>query len=410
MSVADADETYAEPAAARRGLQAGTQLGRFVLRRMLGEGGMGVVWAAHDPDLDREIAIKVLRHHVEASPALRKRLLREARAMARLKHPNVITVYEVGSAGDTDFIAMELVDGVTMDEWLTHEPPAEDVWRALMSAGRGLAAAHAAGLVHRDFKPHNVLRSRNGRVLVTDFGLARGLGDEPANVEETPVPRESREKVALEETIDASPTKTPSVTPKTDSVLDSPLTQTGAMIGTPAYMAPEQFHGAPPDPRTDQFAYCISAWQALTGARPFSGDTLEELRRAAAGGVAGVVADLPKPVRAVLARGLDPDPAKRWPDLDALIEALEATRRPPAKRWPFALAGAVLVAALVVVVARAQDESTRVADACEPADRAFEPARDLPAPVGRAFEEVRTEWVASYQNACNAAPSKQRDA
>jgi eukaryotic-like serine/threonine-protein kinase len=157
------DQTYAEGDGATRALTPGTQLGRFTLRHVLGEGGMGVVWAAHDPDLDREIAIKLLRTHVQASPALRKRLLREARAMARLKHPNVITVYEVGSSGDTDFIAMELVDGLTLDAWLTHDPTREDVWRAVLAAGRGLAAAHAAELVHRDFKPHNVLRPSRSR-------------------------------------------------------------------------------------------------------------------------------------------------------------------------------------------------------------------------------------------------------
>ena len=403
--VAEVDETLAEEARAGKPLAAGAQLGRFTLRRVLGEGGMGVVWAAHDPDLDREIAIKVLRHQTAASPALRKRLLREARAMARLKHPNVITVYEVGSTGDTDFIAMELVEGTTMDDWLSHAPPADDVWRALIAAGRGLAAAHAAGLVHRDFKPHNVLRSRDGRVLVTDFGLARGLGDDTAEQQvEVVVPT----SVALDETIDATKsTPTPS---RTDSVLDSPLTQTGAMIGTPAYMAPEQFHGAPPDPRTDQFAYCITAWQALTGARPFHGDTLEELRRAAAGGVDAVVADLPKPVRTVLARGLDPDPAKRWPELGTLIDALEETRRPPMKRWPFVLAGAVLVAALIFVVARAKDESRRAQIECAPAEQVFEPARELGEPTARAFEQFRGKWIKSYQGACNAPASKHRDA
>ena len=415
----EVDQTYAERASSAKSLVAGAQLGRFTLRRLLGEGGMGVVWAAHDPDLDREIAIKLLRHQAQASPALRKRLLREARAMARLKHPNVITVYEVGSSGDTDFIAMELVEGRTLDEWLAHDPPRDDVWRALIAAGRGLAAAHAAGLVHRDFKPHNVLRSRDGRVLVTDFGLARGLGDE-GGVEEPPQRELPADAAGLEETLEAR-TPSPAVTPaRTDSLLDSPLTQTGAMIGTPAYMAPEQFHGAPPDPRTDQFAYCISAWQALTGARPFHGDTLDELRKAASRGVEGVVADLAKPLRAVLARGLDPDPSRRWPDLDALLDALERTQRPLRGVSPYVIAAGVVVVAIVAVLAKRADKARPAVATCEPAEHVFaeawsessraELAKTAPDAivdrVARGFERFRAKWIASYQEACNAPPSK----
>jgi tRNA A-37 threonylcarbamoyl transferase component Bud32/tetratricopeptide (TPR) repeat protein len=405
------DQTYAEGAGAVQRIAVGAQLGRFTLRRVLGEGGMGVVWAAHDPDLDREIAIKLLRHHVQASAALRKRLLREARAMARLKHPNVITVYEVGSSGDTDFIAMELVEGRTLDDWLAHDPPRDDVWAAVLAAGRGLVAAHAAELVHRDFKPHNVLRARDGRVLVTDFGLARGLGEEGTVVEAMPA-----REVALDVTLEATPSRT-------DSLLDSPLTQTGAMIGTPAYMAPEQFHGAAPDPRTDQFAYCITVWQALTGARPFHGDTLEALRDATTRGVDDVVANLAKPVRAVLARGLDPDPAKRWPDMSALLEALERARKPPRRVWPLIGAVGAIALAINIFVFTRSDETPRAAVGCEPAERVFAEAwsdaaraelAHLPEPVVQrvagAFEQFRDTWTASYKEACNAPPSKIVDA
>src|SRR5437763_16831676 len=157
-----------------------------------------------------------------------------------------------------------------------------------MSAGRGLAAAHEAGLVHRDFKPHNILRSHDGRVLVTDFGLARGAGDDGAPA----APIDPNVDVALDVT------QTPR---RTDQILDSTLTQPGQLIGTPAYVAPEQYDGAAPDPRTDQFAFCVTAWQALTGERPFEGRNIEELRRAARGGVAGVKAKLPRAVRAALA-------------------------------------------------------------------------------------------------------------
>ena len=149
--------------------------------------------------------------------------------MARLKHRNVLTVYEVGSVGDRDFIAMELVDGASLDSWLATRPPWREVLAALLAAGRGLAAAHAAGLVHRDFKPDNVLRRHDGRVLVTDFGLARGVADGPTRRSSC---RRGRRHGGR----------------RADPVLDSTLTQTGAMIGTPAYMAPEQFAGSDAGP------------------------------------------------------------------------------------------------------------------------------------------------------------------
>jgi eukaryotic-like serine/threonine-protein kinase len=168
------DETLEDARRKRDDLAPGALVGKYRLERVLGSGGMGVVWAAHDPDLERTIALKLLRGAAaDADPHARQRLLREARAMAKLAHPNVIVVYEVGTAGDRDFIAMELVDGSSLDVWLADKPARKDAWQAVLAAGRGLAAAHAAGLVHRDFKPHNVLRARDGRIVVTDFGLAR---------------------------------------------------------------------------------------------------------------------------------------------------------------------------------------------------------------------------------------------
>ncbi len=330
----------------------GATLGGYRLEHVLGEGGMGIVWAAHDPDLDRLVAIKVLRSS-HASSSLRARLQREARAMARLKDPNVLTVYEVGSDRDRDFIVMELVDGTTLDVWITDQAPArEAIYDALLAAGRGLAAAHAAGLVHRDFKPHNVLRGRDGRVLVTDFGLARGLGDETPLPVATPSPLPA--VAALEETMEATPVAAARTPHTHDSVLDSPLTQTGALLGTPAYMAPEQFEGAAPDRRTDQFAFAVTAWQALTGKRPYDGSTLAQLASAARHGVRDVKTDLPARVRAVLARGLDPDPARRWPDLAALLHALARARRPRVPRWAWlsAIAAAVALAAIALAATR----------------------------------------------------------
>src|SRR4051812_48523430 len=212
-----ADETVEAAGAAspRAALVAGATLGKYRLDRVLGSGGMGVVWAAHDPDLERAVALKVLRYQ-DAGVELRRRLLREARAMARLKHPNVLTVYEVDSEADRDFIAMELVEGQSLDQWLEARPSRDEIWQAIIAAGRGLAAAHRGGLVHRDFKPHNVLRSDDGRVLVTDFGLARGHGEDagPGLALDTTLPVAAS---GLDATIDATPSRSA-------GSLDVPLT------------------------------------------------------------------------------------------------------------------------------------------------------------------------------------------
>jgi serine/threonine protein kinase len=404
------DETAPDARASNpRLLEPGAQLGKYKLARLLGEGGMGQVWAAHDPDLDRDVALKLLRAE-NAAPQLRTLLLREARAMARLKHPNVLTVYEVGSEGDRDYIAMELVDGLNLDQWLATTPPRQDVWHALLAAGRGLAAAHRAGLVHRDFKPHNVLRSRDGRVLVTDFGLARGVGDEPVQ----PVPASLDTPIALDVTLDAQ---------GKDSVLDSPLTQTGALIGTPAYMAPEQYTGSPPDPRTDQFAFCVTVWQALTGERPFQGQTLDELRRQTSRGVKDLKTKLPARVRGVLVRGLDPDPARRWDDLDDLIAALEKHTTKRRRAWwisASAMAIGTIVARLLVDAMHPKPQPPPPSPyACQAPEQAFADAwtserrNALESRVGaaaslvsRALDDLRHGWLEAYAAACAAPPSQ----
>ena len=373
---ADAGTGYSGPVA----LKAGAQLGKYRLDRILGEGGMGVVWAAHDPDLERAVAIKVLRH-AEATTQLRQRLLREARAMAKLKHANVLTVYEVGTVDDRDYIAMELVDGQSLDEWLGHATY-EERWDAILAAGRGLAAAHAAGVVHRDFKPHNILRSRNGRVLVTDFGLARGMVGED----------------------DAVPF---SATRSGDAVLDTPMTQTGALIGTPAYMAPEQYRGAAPDPRTDQFAFCVTAWQALTGDRPFKGATLEEMRNAVEGGVAHIPTKLPKAVRAVLARGLDPDPAERYSSLEELLDALERAAKLPARRRGFIVAAFGLVMAGALIFQQTRSNNSVAANDCDHPERIFAATwthGQLKGRAGDAIDQFGKRWVDAYTQACRGAP------
>ena len=370
-------------------LMAGAPIGGYELQHVLGEGGMGVVWCAHDPLLDRTIAIKVLKSR-DVAAAMRTRLLREAQAMAAIKHPNVLTVHRVGTEADRDYIVMELVDGGPLDHWLAFGPPDAEVMEALLAAGRGLAAAHAAGLVHRDFKPNNVLRSKEGRVLVTDFGLARGLGEDWSA------------PVGATGSLDPDAQVTPT---SRDNVLDAALTKTGALIGTPAYMAPEQFTGAEPDPRTDQFAYCVTVWQALTGARPFHGRTLDELRQAANQGVAAVIAQLDKPMRSVLTRGLDPDPAKRWPDMATLLRELEHAGRPPKRRWPWIAGGlAIAVAAIATAIAVTRPSAAPV---CEPVDSAWSNASKVSLPehpwLAGALDDHKRRWVESYDQTCKTS-------
>src|SRR5262249_21319049 len=246
-------------------LPRGARVGRLVVDAFLGAGGMGVVYRAVDPRLDRPVALKLLRSELSGDEA-RARLLREAQAMARLSHPNVIVVYEVGTFGGQTFVAMELVTGQTLRDWLR---AAKRPWRAVLDrfvqAGRGLAAAHAAGIVHRDFKPANVLLAADARVRVLDFGLARAGAEAPA--------------------LDAS---SPSPTP---SSLAGEITASGALVGTPAYMAPEQRGGRRADERSDQYSFCVSLHEGLYGERPGNappptGDAPAWLRRAIARGLA----------------------------------------------------------------------------------------------------------------------------
>jgi serine/threonine protein kinase len=419
MDVDPSARTEAGAAAgAATDLAPGVLVGKYRLDRMLGAGGMGVVWAAFDPDLERPVAIKVLRS-VDSVVALRTRLLREARAMARLKHPNVLTVYEVGTDRNRDYIAMELVDGADLDGWLATQPPRAEIFAALFAAGRGLAAAHDAGLVHRDLKPHNILRGRDGSVYVTDFGLARGQIEEGAEVVQG--------SLGLAATAVALGSHARAIHDRgrmrVDSVLDSPLTQTGVLIGTPAYMAPEQFVGRAPDPRSDQFAFCVTAWEALTGSRPFVGKTLDELRVAVSTGTHGD-GGLPPRVREVLSRGLSPDPVVRWPDMHALLRALEAAIAPPRRsRAPLIVATVLAIAGVVTGVGlythSGASRSTDCASAVEAFGTAWSPDRrkavlarhktDIQSMIAAAsLDELRSQWIRRYETACAMPPSSER--
>lgn len=353
-----------------KGEQLPERLGRFEVLGRLGEGGMGQVLRARDPRLDREVAIKVLRAELDdgraplAAELARRRLVREAQAMARLDHPNVIGVHEVGEDGERVFLVMERVAGTTLRGWMAAAPRS---WREVLALfaqiGAGLAAAHDAGLVHRDVKPDNMLIGDDGRARITDFGLvgvevpADARGAEPATVA---------------------------------------LTHEGAMVGTPGYMAPEQLRGQAADPRSDQFGLCVSLYETLYGSPPFAGDSFRELANASLDGViraAPADTDVPEAVRAVVVRGLAVDPAARWPDVRALLDALAAAAAPPLaaapRRRPIVIAA---IAALVIIVGAVGSiavwRMTR-APAATPATRPPEPpAASLPLPPSAVVTEV----------------------
>ncbi len=362
-----ADTGSAQPPSSGQPPRSGDTIGRYVIERVLGAGGMGVVYAAHDPDLDRRVALKLL-HEGGAGPEARTRLLREARAMAKISHANVITVYEVGTAAGVDFVAMELIEGTNLATWLrTSTRPAAAVLPVFRAAGRGLAAAHATGLVHRDFKPANVLLGTGGKVVVTDFGLARAFDDgggtspsmpgRPSDDVATaplagPATRPARVD-ALDETHEAAPTPAPPSTrsPRTDSAdLSSTITRTGTLLGTPAYMAPEQFAGDVAGPKADQYAFAVALWEGLAGARPFRGTSFDELKQAVERGTAVDGERIPRRLRAVIARGLARDPAARWRDVDELLAALDRAERRP-RQLAIAAAAVTVAGGLAALVA-----------------------------------------------------------
>jgi hypothetical protein len=299
-------------------------IGRFQIQRMIGAGGMGVVYAATDPQLGRTVALKLIQPTTAGERAT-ERLLREAQAMARLQHPNVVGIHEAGIVGGHVYLAMEYVDGGTLDAWLHAQPRAwQDVLAVLLQAGEGLVAAHAAGLVHRDFKPANVLMSR-ARARISDFGLAR-----------TDAAAEELERTAGDDEL----------------LLGQPLTRTDVVLGTPAYMAPEQLRGEVATAASDQFAFAVVTYEALAGHRPFQGDTIGALLTAIEQGrIHPLKRDVPPTLLSVLRRALAVDPAARYPDMTALLTALRGVRtgRRLTRRFMLSAAGAALGLGLLVL-------------------------------------------------------------
>jgi len=315
---------------ARSTFENGDRVGRYIIREAIGEGGMGAVYSAFDPELDRTVAIKVVRANGASSANRRQRrarMVREAQAQARIAHPNVVPVLDVGTHDDGVFLTMELVEGATLREWLAED---ERTWsqtvRVFIGAGRGLAVAHGSGLVHRDFKPTNVMVNRRGRAQVTDFGLAR----------------------AVDEVDDD--------TPEPSSELATSLTRTGTLLGTPRYMAPEQHAGESASTRSDQFAFCVALYEALYGEHPFF-DEVTTVAEIAAAILDGKLkpepkgSDVPARIRRALVKGMSFVARDRFASMQELLDDL--ARNPEVVRRRRVAMGVSVVAAtsLGVVIA-----------------------------------------------------------
>ena len=322
------------------------QIGNYLLLDELGAGGMGFVYAAYDTQLDRRIALKLMHNRGRTASG---RIRREAQAMARLSHPNIVTIYGVHSLSENDLaIAMEYVEGRSLTELLASEPRMD--WMAVRSiftqAARGLAAAHDAGLVHRDFKPGNLLVTDDGQAKIIDFGLVYAEQDSSPPFSPEDVSGESEESVKL--------------------------TNSGARIGTPAYMAPEQFNGEPVDGRTDQFAFCLCLYEAVYGQRAFAVDTFEDLRKRVRAGqwiLPKRPDDVPRSVEDILRRGLSSAPERRFLSMRDVAAKLElATMSPPLhRRRLFWWTAAALAAAMVLAAVMLRP----TAPACQPPKDAF---------------------------------------
>ena len=392
---------------------------------------MGEVYAAYDPELDRKVAIKLLRgkagDDAEAA-AGRLRMMREAQAIAKLSHPNVVVVYDVGAYQDKVFVAMEFVDGNTLWYWMHAQPRAwPEVLKIFADAGRGLAAAHDKDLVHRDFKPENVMLSGDGQVRVMDFGLARSVGrrDAAAGAGPSPdlaphLPTASRPPVtAVPPAAEVDPMDVESTrqisSPRSGSnpTMRSPaealslnLTQTGAILGTPAYMSPEQFRGDDTDARTDQFSFCVALYEALYGERPFAGNTPQAVESNVLRGAVReppAKSDVPGWIRKVLLRGLSASVGERWPSMNDLLAELDRKRLFVGRQrfaesaaaslsdiWPAPVDGAP-----VETTGRAEMRATFLATGKTYAAATFEN-------VSRTLDRYAQSWTDMYIDICEA--------
>jgi serine/threonine protein kinase len=341
----------------------GDKVGRYLVLSTLGTGGMGVVFSAYDPQLDRKVALKLLRSGLQITTKdAQKRLRREAQAIAQLSHPNVVAVYDVGATEDGDlYIAMEFVEGDTLTTWLKKYPR---TWREIidvfLQAGKGLVAAHGTGLLHRDFKPDNVLVGGDGRVRVTDFGLARSFMVDPESGR--------------------------GPTPILANTLSSSLTATGTVLGTPRYMPPEQLVGPDIDARADQFSFCVALYEALYGQHPLPGSTsvsMHEKGEKALPPPEGI--KIPAAIGRAVSRGLERDRVKRWPTMALLMSELVPPPPVSAKRYVFAAVATVAIAGvgMAAVIGSQRDATSPIEEVHTDTTKA------LVEEINRLKEEIR---------------------
>ena len=327
------------------------RVGRFAVLRQIGAGGMGVVYAAYDEQLDRKIALKLLRPDREYSARNEARMQREARAMATLSHPNVVQVYEVGRYEDQVFLAMEFVQGQTLTAWLHAAPRTwQQKLEVLLQAGEGLHAAHEAGVVHGDFKPDNILIDAHGKARVLDFGLSRRVEPSDSSAKAPKLP----DQVEISR---ITARKTPPPPPDLEALRSS-----ARIAGTPAYMAPEQHRQRPADQRSDQWSFCVTLYIALYARHPFAGDGLLALMLNVCDGKLHMPEPghgVPPGVFAVLTRGLATEPEERFASMQDLLRELDrgsGRARDPefdlsvARRQRLLLSGAVALSAIGVTV------------------------------------------------------------
>ncbi|MEX1366916.1 MAG: serine/threonine-protein kinase [Nannocystaceae bacterium] len=432
--VQGADEPIPEPITR---YPPGTAVSRYVILYEVGAGGMGVVYAAFDPQLNRKIALKILvpkasqrRRGLDQAAA---RLMREAQAIARLSHPNVVNIYDVGRHRDAVFLAMEFIEGQTLTRWLEElSPSLEQIRDAFAQAGRGLAAAHDAGLIHRDFKPDNVLVSSDGRVRVLDFGLARAdpsVVVDPGRPSQTSGASFDQDEDEDEDEDEELPWSLGDGVPRArdfgdSDVLSSPLTLDDAVVGTPRYMAPEQHAGVGVDPRSDQFSFCVALYQALYRQDPFPAERLHDLvllkqegRVAALPPAPGV----PPWLEDLVMKGLAPRPIDRWSSMHEVVEALEHDRG-ASRRRTLALGGGAVLLAVVTAAAGHRlgaGEAQLCQDGASHVERLWAgPQRDavreallsteLPY-AAHTWDEVQRridtdleDWVEAYRRTCEA--------